>query len=377
MLKSSSSIAVAGLLAAACATAGPDFERPEAPVVAGYAMTGDAAPTNAMLSPEARAAGPWWTALGSIDLDRLIRTALVDSPDIAYAEANLRSALANAGAVSGAQTPQVDYQGGAGRTRVNTQTFGFTSFPSPTINLYQLGVSGRYDLDIFGKKRRASEAAGARAEAEARRADATYLTLSANVALQAVKIATLKAQIASITTTVEGDQRVIGMIQRAQAAGGAPRSASSIGETQLAQDQALLPPLERQLAEARHQMALLLGKSPAEWSAPDFALTDFTAPASIPVTIPSQLVRRRPDILTAEAEFHAATADIGVAAASLYPDISLTANILQGATEPGLAVRIWLQRLDPCSRHHGPAPQRRRTEAARTGRDRQRGCQVR
>jgi NodT family efflux transporter outer membrane factor (OMF) lipoprotein len=332
MLKLTSSVALAALLAASCTT-GPDFKRPEAPAVSGYAMAGDAQPANAVLSPETRAAGPWWTALGSSELDRLIRSALADSPDIAYAEANLRSALAEAGAVSGERSLQADVRAGAQRERINTQSFGFTGFPSPTINLYELGLSTRYDLDIFGKKRRASEAAIARAEAEQRRADAAYLTLSANVALQAVRIATLRAEIASVTATTQGDQRVLDMIARAQQAGGAPRSASSIGETQLAQDLALLPPLERQLAEARHQLGLLLGKSPAEWSAPDFGLTDFTAPASIPVAIPSQLVRKRPDILTAEAEFHAATADIGVATASLYPDISLTANILQGAIE--------------------------------------------
>jgi len=334
MLKLTSSVALAAMLAASCTTAGPDFKRPEAPAVSSYAMAGDARPANAVLSPEARAAGPWWTALGSNELDRLIRSALADSPDIAYAEANLRSALAEAGAVGGARSLQADVRAGAQRERINTQSFGFTGFPSPTINLYELGLSARYDLDIFGKKRRASEAAIARAEAEQRRADAAYLTLSANVALQAVRIATLRAELASVTATTVGDQRIIDMIARAQQAGGAPRSASSIGETQLAQDLALLPPLERQLAEARHQLGLLLGKSPAEWSAPDFGLTDFTAPVSIPVAIPSELVRKRPDILTAEAEFHAATADIGVATASLYPDISLTANILQGAIKP-------------------------------------------
>ncbi len=335
MLRSTSSLVLAAALASAgCSTAGPDFKRPEAPTVTGYAMNGDAVSAIVSLSPEQRAAGPWWTSLGAAELDRLIRTALADSPDIAYAEANLRSALAEAGAIFGEQALQLDATGQAQRTRINTRSFGFSGFPSPTINLYQLGVRGSFDLDIFGKKRRASEAAAARAEAEARRADATYLTLSSNVALQAVRIATLRAQIESVTATVEGDKRVIDMILHAQQAGGAPRSATSIGETQLAQDLALLPPLERQLSEARHQLALLLGKSPAEWSAPDFSLTDFTAPASIPVTIPSALVRKRPDILTAEAEFHAATADIGVATAGLYPDLSLSANLTQAAVKP-------------------------------------------
>ncbi len=335
MLKSSNSIALAAFMAASCASAGPDFKRPEPPTVAGYAMAGDKAPANVTLSPDARAGGAWWTALGSKELDGLVRASLTDSPDIAYVEANLRSALAEAGAIDGARSPQVDFTGSDQRQRINAQSFGFVGFPSPTINLYQLGVSGRYDLDIFGKKRRASEAAAARAEGEARRADAAYLTLSSNVALQAVRIAAIRAEMSSITEIVDADQRVIGMIQKAQAAGGAPRSDSSLGETQLAQDLALLPPLERRLAEARHQLALLLGKSPAEWSAPDFSLADFTIPNSIPVAIPSALVRKRPDILTAEAEFHAATADIGVATASLYPDISLSANLTQGSVEPG------------------------------------------
>jgi len=321
-------------MASSCAAVGPNFKRPDPPAVSGYAMAGDAAPANVALSPEVRPAGAWWTALGSKQLDTLVRAALTDSPDIAYAEANLRSALAEAGAISGAQSPQVDFSGGAQRQRINAQSFGFVGFPSPTINLYQLGLNGRFDLDIFGKKRRASEAEAARAEAEARRADATYLTLSSNVALQAVRIAAIRAELDSIRQIVDADQRVIGMIEKAQAAGGAPRSDSSLGETQLAQDLALIPPLERRLAEARHQLAMLLGKSPSEWSAPDFALTDFSIPSQIPIAIPSTLVRKRPDILTAEAEFHAATADIGVATASLYPDVSLSANITQGSIEP-------------------------------------------
>jgi NodT family efflux transporter outer membrane factor (OMF) lipoprotein len=321
-------------LLTACTTLGPNFERPAAPTVNGYAMEGDKAPSNVVLSPEARAAGPWWTALGSTKLDELVRTSLKDSPDIAYVEANIRSALAEASAISGARSPQLDFSGSAQRQRINAQSFGFVGFPSPTINLYQLGFTGKLDLDIWGKKRRASEAAAARAEADQRRADAAYLTLSSNVALQAVRIAALRAEMDSINEIVAADNRVIGMIQKAQQAGGAPRSDTSLGETQLAQDLALLPPLERQLSQARHQLALLLGRSPAEWAAPDFALADFTIPKNIPIAIPSALVRNRPDILTAEAEFHAATADLGVATASLYPDISLSASLMQGSVEP-------------------------------------------
>ncbi|MBI1360202.1 MAG: efflux transporter outer membrane subunit [Alphaproteobacteria bacterium] len=341
MLKSTSALApavgatLASLALASCVSAGPNFKAPAAPTVAGYAMSDEDAAPGVSFAPEHRAAGAWWRALGSSELDTLVRQALKDSPDIALAEANLRAAEATFRSRTGDRSFTVDGLGSAQRERINTQSFGFQGFPSPTINLYQIGVSTSYDFDIFGRKRRAAEAAKARAEAEARRADAAYLSLTASASLQAVRIATLRGQIASVQQTISGDELILDMIKRAQAAGGAPRSATSIGDAQLAADQALLPPLKRQLAEARHQLALLLGKSPAEWSAPDFDLTDFSAPGDIPVVIPSELVRRRPDILAAEAEAHAATADIGVATADLYPNLNLTASLTQGSIEPG------------------------------------------
>ena len=336
MLKSTS--AALSLLAAtalsACAAVGPNFKSPAAPAVTGYAMQGDAVAPGVSLSPDHRAAGAWWLALGSPELDKLVRQALKDSPDIAIAEANLRAATADYQSRVGDQAPKIDTRANAQRERINVQSFGFNGFPSPTISLYELGLTTGYDFDLFGRKRRASEAAKARAEAEARRADAAYLTLTAGVSLQAVRISVLRAQIASVTQTTLGDQRIIDMIKQAQKAGGAPRSATSIGDAQLAADLALIPPLERQLAEARHQLALLLGKSPAEWTAPDFALADFTIPADIPAAIPSELIHRRPDILAAEATAHAATADVGVATANLYPNISISASLTQGAIKP-------------------------------------------
>ena len=116
--------------------------------------------------------------------------------------------------------------------------------------------------------------------------------------------------------------------------GGEPASASTSVTAQLAQDEALLPPLQQQLAQARHALALLVGHSPSDWTAPDFDLAGFTAPSAVPVSLPSSLIRRRPDILAAEADLHVATARIGVATAAFYPDIRLSANIAQTALEP-------------------------------------------
>jgi NodT family efflux transporter outer membrane factor (OMF) lipoprotein len=332
------------LVLGACATVGPNFKTPEGPkgpAAAGYAMAGDAVAPGARLSPDARAAGPWWQAFGSPELDGAIRQALADSPTIAEARATLEKSQAQARATRGAQFLQVDANAAAERERINLAAFGFSGFPglppitSPTINLYQIGGSVSYDLDLFGGKKRATEQANAQADAAARQADAAYLTLSGNMAMQAMKIASLRGQMAAVQEIVADDRRVLDMVRMAEAAGGQAHSALSGGVAQLAEDEALLPPLQRDLDAARHQMALLAGKSPAEWTAPDFDLAKLTAPAEVPVSLPSQLVRNRPDILAAEADLHASTAAIGVAVANQYPDIKLTASLTQEAIKPG------------------------------------------
>jgi NodT family efflux transporter outer membrane factor (OMF) lipoprotein len=332
------------LTLAACATVGPNFKAPEGPkgpAAAGYAMAGDAAAPGVKLSPDARTAGPWWQAFGSPELDGAIRQALADSPSIAEARATLEKAQYQARAVRGGQFVQVDANAAAERERINLAAFGFSGFPglppikSPTINLYQVGGSVSYDLDIFGGKKRATEEANAMARSAARQADAAYLTLSGNMAMQAMKIASLRAQIAESQLIVADDRRVIEIIRQAEAAGGEAHTALSGGIAQLAEDEALLPPLQRDLAIARHQMALLVGKSPADWTAPDFELKALKAPAEIPVSLPSQMVRNRPDILAAEADLHASTAAIGVAVAAQYPDIRLSAMLTQEAIKPG------------------------------------------
>jgi NodT family efflux transporter outer membrane factor (OMF) lipoprotein len=330
-------LAAAGLALSACTTVGPNFKSPEGPkgaAAAGYAMAGDAAAPGVRLDPEARVAGPWWQAFGSPELDRMVRQALADSPTVAEARATLERYQAEARAARGAQLPQVDATASAQRERINTQAFGFTGFPSPTISLYSIGGSVSYDLDLFGGRKRRTEQAQARAEQAAREADAAYLTLSGNIVTQAMRVAGLRAQVAAVQAVIADDQRTLEMVRRAQQAGGEAPSATTSANAQLAEDQALLPPLRRQLAAARHQLALLSGKSPAEWAAPDFDLANMTAPSEIPVSLPSTLVRRRPDILAAEAELHAATAAIGVAVANQYPDIRLSANLTQSAIHP-------------------------------------------
>lgn len=346
------SIAIPVLLAATasalalggCATVGPNFKAPEGPTgaaAAGYAMAGDPAAPGVKLSPDARTAGAWWQAFGSPELDAAIRQGLAGSPTLAEARATLEKAQAQLAAVRGAQAPQVDANASAQRELINLAAFGFSGFPgigpipNPEINLFSVGGTVSYDLDLFGGKKRATEKAAAQAQAAARQADAAYLTLSGNIAMQAMTIASLRAQIAEVKAIVADDQRVNDIVRRAEAAGGQAHSAIAGGVAQLAEDQALLPPLQRQLDAARHQMALLTGKAPADWAAPDFDLARLTIPAEVPVSLPSSLVKNRPDILAAEADLHAATAAVGVAIANQYPDIRLSGMWTQEAIKPG------------------------------------------
>jgi NodT family efflux transporter outer membrane factor (OMF) lipoprotein len=329
------------VLAAGCATVGPNFKPPAPPTgaaAAGYGMAGDPAASGLQLSPETRAAGPWWLALGSPELDATVRQALRDSPSVAEAAATLEKARQEAIAAEGARSPRVQASASGVRERFNFQALGlntFGNFPNPTLNLYSVGPSVSYDLDLFGGLRREAERTRADAEAEARRADAAYLTLSGNVVLQAIRVASLRAQIAAVQSVADDDRRVLDLVRRAERAGGESPSAIAGGEAQLAEDESLGPPLERELYMARHQLALLVGKSPAEWAPPAFDLASFTAPAAVPVSLPSDLVRRRPDILAAEADLHAAVAAVGVAVADQYPNVRISANLTQSTTHPG------------------------------------------
>ncbi|HTX47820.1 MAG TPA: efflux transporter outer membrane subunit [Caulobacteraceae bacterium] len=322
-----------------CKAVGPDFHSPAPPNTAGYQMSGDAAPTEVAMSADARAGGAWWKAFGSNDLDAVVDRALSGNPSLAEANASLARMQELAIVTHAAQLPQVDTNAALESERINLTAFGFTGFPglnitNPTLGLYTIGGTVSYDLDVFGGLRRATEAARARAEAQARQADAAYLTLTGQTTMAALQIATIRAEIAAAQQTVDEDRQVLDIVHAAQAAGGEAPSASASATAQLAQDEAALPPLRQQLAQSRHALAQLVGQAPAEWAPPDFDLASFNAPTQAPVSLPSALVRRRPDILVAEANLHAATAEIGVATAQLYPDIKLTANLAQTALSP-------------------------------------------
>ncbi len=333
MIRFASIALVLGL--GACAAVGPNFKAPGSSSPVGYLMAGDAQPASVSLTEDARASGAWWRALGSPELDSLMREALRDNQTVAGAEATLEQIRDLAAAERGGAAPQVSLNAGLQRERINTEAFGFPGFPSPTINLYQVGALVSYDLDVFGGQRRRVEAADAAVAQQARRADAAYLTLTGDVAMAAAQMADLNARIEVLQAIAKDDETTIAIIRQAEAAGGDAPSAAHGSQARLAEDLAQLAPLQQDLAKERHALAVLVGKAPGAWTAPDFTVAAFAPPPTLRLAVPSTLVRRRPDIAAAEANLHLKTAQIGVATANLYPDLRLVAGITQEALTPG------------------------------------------
>ncbi len=324
-------LALAAALAAC--TVGPDFTRPAAPLDDGYAAPGDAA-APAQGGAGQRIGGAWWTLFHSPELDQVVKASVAGNHTLAAARSSLRRAMEEANAAGGALYPQIDLSGAANRDRVNLAAYGISG-PSPVFNLYQIGPVVSYDLDLFGKTHRAIEEAEALAEGQGTQLGAAYLTLTGDVVVQAVTIASVRAQIRAAEDIVADDGQNLDLVRLAKAAGSATEVDVLHADSQLANDRTALPPLRQQLSVARHALAVLVGRAPAAWAPPDFDLEGFHQPDHLPVSLPSALVRQRPDILAAEADLHAASAAIGVATARMYPDITLSATLLQQATFPG------------------------------------------
>ena len=328
-----------GAVLAGCAAVGPNFKTPTPPPAAGYAMNGDASSPQAAVGD--RLAADWWGLFRSAELDQTVRQAIAGNQSLEAARAD----LARARDAVQAQTPLLKIDGNAqvGEDRVNLTQFGFSQFPgpdgpitlsNPTFQIYSFGLTGSYDFDLFGGRRRETESLLAQAEAQGFQTDAAYLTLTAQVVGEAVDIAALRAQIDAAEDIVRADRENLDLVTKAYKLGGGTRLDVATVQTELAGDLGQVTPLRQQLAVARHALALLVGQAPAQWTPPDFTLDSLTLPATLPVELPSDLVRDRPDIRAAEARLHSATAEIGVAQADLYPKLTLTGSITQGALHP-------------------------------------------
>jgi NodT family efflux transporter outer membrane factor (OMF) lipoprotein len=326
------------LLLSACMV-GPNFEKPAAPVSQHYdaqaeqALSGTSTTAGApKLDLGKSMSGDWWSELGSAKLDGVMHKAIAGNLDLEAADATIAQANEAVASAAGGLRPQVGFGAEGGRGRADNGGAVATS------NFYTVGPQVSFDFDIFGGTKRLVEERAALAEVQQHRFDAAYLTVTGDVASEAIQLASARAQIDAVQVLIADDQKNLDLVRSAHQYGSATQVDIALATTQLAQDQTLLPPLTQQRDVARHALSILVGKSPGDWTAPDFDLSDFALPDSVPVSLPSELARNRPDILAAEAQLHAASAAIGVATADMYPHLTLSAS-LTGAG-PGVGT-LW------------------------------------
>ena len=321
---------------AAC-TVGPNFKPPQTPAPRSYAAAGERdleaggiSEAGQRVSLGKQPAGPWWNAFKSAELDRTIALALAGNRNLESARANLAAAEEAVAAAAGGELPQASAAASAAREKLNAQSFGLKQ-PIPRFNLYSIGPAVSFDLDLFGGTRRLVEEKAALAEVADDRLAAARLALAGNVATQAFAVATARAEIATVRQILKDDAENLKLVRGAFSAGAVTQVDVLSAESQLANDRTLLPPLDQRLAVARHALSILVGQAPADWAPPAFDFERIALPQDLPLSLPSALAHDRPDIRAAEAELHAATAEIGVATARLYPDVNLTASLGQTA----------------------------------------------
>ncbi len=339
------SVAVVLLAAslAGCAS-GPAFERPAAPAVAVYTVNTmpaqtDSAPgafgkSQRFVSASADST-PWWRALGSPTLDTLIALALKESPTVMAAEATLRQSQELFSAQAGAtRYPQADATLGAQRQRFNPAALGQNS-DAREFGLFNASIGVRYKLDLFGGNRRALEALAARTDYRRYQWAAARLTLSAAIVRTAVSQAQLFAQIETTEAILRIDEEQLAIAKERLRLGAASPDEVLALQQQRDQTRASIPRQRQLVEQSAHLLATLAGRAPGTAGLPSFAMSDVTLPTDIPLVVPSELVRRRPDVHAAEALMHAANAEYGAAVAKLYPQINLSGGIGSQALSAG------------------------------------------
>ncbi|MGV8919183.1 MAG: efflux transporter outer membrane subunit [Pseudomonas sp.] len=310
------------VLLSACAV-GPDYKKPDVTTPAQFKQ---AAGWRQAVPNDALARGAWWELYGDPQLNTLVEQLNTSNQTVAQYEAQYRQAQALVSSARGAFFPTVDLSASKSRSSqgVGSSSSSSTSFNAgirDTLNT-QLNVS--WEADIWGKLRRGLEAD--QGSAQASFADLANIRLSQQSSLvqNYLQLRVIDEQKRLLEATVEAYQRSLTMTQNQYNHGVSGKDAVAQAQTQLKSTQADLIDLIWQRAQFENAIAVLMGKAPADFNLP--ASTNIPALPQIPVQVPSQLLERRPDIAAAERSMMAANANIGVAKAAYYPDLTLSMN---------------------------------------------------
>ncbi len=333
------SLGLAALLAAlAGCMVGPDYQRPETKVP----ETWDGLSSVTQNQPSKPATDTatlvdWWDSFHDNILTSLVEMAVRHNLDLRLAEARIRQARASHGVAVGALWPAVTGNAQYQKSQSAITTFGGSSAAGPSAvtggggairELFQVGLDAAWELDIFGGNKRNIEAAGAdfRAAIEDRRD--VLVTLVGEVGTNYLNLRGFQQQLAKVRQNLKAQEHTADIIRRRFDVGTATSLDLANARAQVATTGAQIPVLESQARAAIYSLGVLLGREPAVLAKDLEKQGPIPAtPPEVPVGLPSELIRRRPDIRRAEAQLHAATARIGVATANLFPQFSLTGTM--------------------------------------------------
>lgn len=323
-------------------TVGPDFQSPEPPKTNSYTLTPIPQQTVDIKGQENKTQKflfvdnirhQWWTLFECEPLNQLILRGLQNSPTLQAAQASLRQAEENLKGGVGGFFPSVDAQLSATRQKESKASSGL-NVPPPIFNLYNTSLNVSYSPDIFGALRHQVEALEAQVDFQQFELEAAYLTLTSNIVTTTIREASLRSQIDVTKELIASQEKQLQIIKQQLELGGASETDILAQEILIGQTKATLPPLENSLAQTHHALTALVGSLPSENSLPYFRLEDIHLPTELPITLPSYLVRNRPDIKAAEALLYQAHAQIGIAKANMFPQLMLTGSIGGIANQP-------------------------------------------
>jgi NodT family efflux transporter outer membrane factor (OMF) lipoprotein len=332
------------LLAAAVTIAGcevgPNYQTPKFAVVPAVYSEATTRPTSQPADPQlAQVPTPdelkrWWETLHDPELNRLVDRALAANLDLQSAVQAIRQERAALGIAQAGLYPTIDVDGSYTHSR-NSAHLGFGGSSGGTTggrklegDLYQAGFDATWEIDVFGGVRRGDEAAQATLEAAMENRDAVMITLLGEVATDYVTLRGLQRQVAITHENISTQQQTMGLIESQNRAGLVADLDVTQQRAQLLTTQAELPDLEAQIHQTIHQLSILLALEPGALE------EELETPAPIPLGpyhvppgLPSELLRRRPDIRQAERNLASASAEIGVATADMFPKVSLTGSL--------------------------------------------------
>ena len=322
---------------------GPTYQRPEAPLTPRFTRHDLPTATVSSVGRDGDAQrfvsgdvpGRWWMLFQSPALNALVDRALRANPDLQSAEAALRVAQENHRADKGALYPQIAADFDGSRQKNPGVLASPLSSNSNNFSLYNGQLSIAYAPDLFGGVRRQIESSGAEVENQRFTLEAAYLTLTTNLVLAAVQEAALRGEIKATQKSITIGEASLKSLKAGQRLGETAVADVLAQEAALGQARLALPPLEKQLAQQQDLVAVLTGGVPSDTLDDALTLDQLTLPSALPLSLPAKIVEQRPDIRAAEANLHAASAQIGVAVANRLPNITLTG--LLGGTSTDLS----------------------------------------